>query len=65
VTLQQLFIDFKKDYDSVKRVVLYNILVKFGVCMKLVRFIKMCLNEAHSKVCIGNICPIIFLSKII
>jgi hypothetical protein len=41
-TVQQLFIDFKKAYDSVKRKVLNNILIEFGVPMKLVRLLKMC-----------------------
>jgi hypothetical protein len=49
-TVHQLFIYFKKAYDSVKRKVLYNILIEFGVPMKLVRLIKMCLNETYSKV---------------
>jgi hypothetical protein len=44
-TVHQLFIDFKKAYDSVRREVLYNNLIEFGVPMKLVRLIKMCLNE--------------------
>jgi hypothetical protein len=48
-TVHRLFIDFKKAYDSVRREVLYNILIEFGVPMKLVRLIKMCLNEIHSK----------------
>jgi hypothetical protein len=30
-TIHQLFIDFKKAYDSVKREVLYNILLEFGI----------------------------------
>jgi hypothetical protein len=34
----------------VRREVLYNILIEFGVPMKLVRLIKMRLNEAYSKV---------------
>jgi hypothetical protein len=46
--------DFKKAYDSIRRELLYNILIKFGVPMKLVRLIKMCLNETHSKVRIGE-----------
>jgi hypothetical protein len=52
--VHQLFIDFKKAYDSVRREVLYNILIEFGVPMKLVRLIKMCLNETYSKVGIGK-----------
>jgi len=44
----QLFIDFKKAYDAVRREVLYNILIEFGIPMKLVRLIKMCLNETFS-----------------
>jgi hypothetical protein len=39
VTVHQLFVDFKKIYDSVRRKVLYNILIEFGVPMKLVRLI--------------------------
>jgi len=38
--LHQLFIDFKKAYDSVMREVLYNILIQFGIPMKLVRLTK-------------------------
>ena len=45
-----MFIDFKKAYDCVKREVLYNILTEFGIPKKLVRFIKMCLNETYSRV---------------
>jgi hypothetical protein len=53
-TLHQLFIDFKKAYGSVKRKVLYNILIEFGESMELLRLIKMCLNETYSKVRIGK-----------
>ena len=48
--LHLLFIDFKKAYDSVRREVLYNILIEFGVPMKLVRINKMCLTEMYSRV---------------
>jgi hypothetical protein len=54
-TMHQLFIDFKKAYDSIKREVLYNILVEFGIPKKLVRLIKICLNETHSKVRVGKL----------
>jgi hypothetical protein len=42
--VHQLSIDLKKAYDSVTREVLCSILIKFGVTMKLLRLIKMCLN---------------------
>jgi hypothetical protein len=48
-SVHQLFIDFKKAYDSVKREVLYNILLEFGIHKELVRLIKMSLNETYSK----------------
>jgi len=41
--------DFKKTYDSVRREVLYNILVEFVIPVKLVRLIKMCLTETYSR----------------
>jgi hypothetical protein len=53
-TVHQLFVDYKKAYDSVRREVLYNILIEFGIPMKLVRLIKMCLNETCSKARIGK-----------
>jgi hypothetical protein len=43
-TVHQTFIEFKKAYDSVRMEILYNILMEFGVPMKLVGLIKMCLN---------------------
>jgi hypothetical protein len=33
---------------------LYNILTEFGVPMKLLRLINMCLNEMYGKVCISK-----------
>jgi sorting nexin-29 len=53
-TLRQLFIDPEKAYDSVRREVLYNILIKFGIPMKLVGLITMCLNETYSRLHIGK-----------
>jgi len=43
--VRKLFTGFKKNYDSVRREVFYNILIEHGIPMKLVRIIKMCLNE--------------------
>jgi hypothetical protein len=50
----QLFVDFKKAYDSFRREVLYNILIKFGVPIKLVSLMKMCLTETYSRVWVGK-----------
>jgi hypothetical protein len=52
-TVHQLFLDFKKAYDSVRREVLYDILLQYGVPMKLVTLSK-CLNKTYSKVSIGK-----------
>jgi len=46
--------DFKKSYDSVRRGVSYIVLIEFGIHMKLVRLIKMCLNEKYSRVRVGK-----------
>jgi hypothetical protein len=54
--VHHLFIGFKKAYDSVRREVLYSSLIELGVHLKLVRVIKMCLNETYeySKVRTGK-----------
>ena len=52
--MHQLFIDFKKTYDLGGREGLYNILIEFGVSMKLVRLLKMCLNETYNIVQVGK-----------
>ena len=52
--MHQLCIDFKKAYVSIRREVLYNILIQFGIPMKLVRLIKTCLNETESRVLVGK-----------
>jgi hypothetical protein len=44
-TVHRLLIDFKKAYDSVKREALYNILIEFGIPMKLAGLLKMCLTR--------------------
>jgi hypothetical protein len=60
-TVHRLFI-YLKVYESVRRELLYNIyiyiyiyiLIEFGIPMKLVRLIGICLNESYSKVRIGK-----------
>ena len=52
--VHRLFIDFKKAYASVRREVLYKILLEFGLLRKLVRLIKMSLIETYSRVRIGE-----------
>ena len=48
------FLDSKKAYDSVKREVLYNILIEFVISMILERLIIMCLIETCSRVGVGK-----------
>jgi len=52
--VHHLFIDFKKAYDSVRRDVLYKILIEFDIPKKLVRLIKMSLTETYSRVRVGK-----------
>jgi hypothetical protein len=52
--VNHLFIHFKKAYDSVRNEVLYNILIQFGIPMKLARLVKMCLNETYSRAWVGK-----------
>jgi hypothetical protein len=49
-----LFTVFKKAYDLVRKEVSYNILTECVIPMKLVRLIKMCLNETYSRGWIGK-----------
>jgi hypothetical protein len=46
--VHQLSVDFENSYYSVRREVLCNFLIEFGIPLKLVRLIKMCLNETYS-----------------
>jgi hypothetical protein len=61
--VHHLFIDFKKAYDSDRREVLYNIVIEFGVLMKLVRLIKMYVNGMYSRVHVGKHSSDIFPTK--
>ena len=57
--VHQLFVEFKRAYDSFRREELKNILIEFGIHMKLLRLIQMCLNETYSRVRMGkNICDV-------
>ena len=52
--VHQFYVEFKKAHDSVRREVLYNILIEFDIPMKLVRLtIKMRLTETYRKVRVG------------
>jgi hypothetical protein len=53
--VRQIRIDLKNACDSVKREVTCNVLLEFGIPKKLVRLIKMCLNETYSKVRVGKL----------
>ena len=50
----QLFIDFKKTYNSVRKEVLHNVLTEFVIPTKLVRLVRMCLIETCSRVRVGK-----------
>ena len=52
--VHQLFIDFKKAYDSVRREALYNILIEFVIPENLVKLMKMCLTETYSRARVGK-----------
>jgi hypothetical protein len=52
--VHQLFTDLKKYYESVRSEVLCNILIEYGVPMKLVKLIQMLLSEANSRVRLGR-----------
>jgi hypothetical protein len=52
--VHQLFIDFKRAYDSLRRGVLYNILIEFGIPRKLVMLIKLYPTEKYSRVWVGK-----------
>jgi hypothetical protein len=51
---RKVLLDIVVSLTSVRRRVLYIILIEVGVHMKQVRLIKMCLNETYSKVHIGR-----------
>ena len=52
--IHQLFIDFKRANDSVRMEAFYHTVIEFGMHMKLVRLIKMCLNVTYNRVWVGK-----------
>ena len=50
----QLFIDFEKAYVSVRREVLYKILIECDISRKLVKLVNMSLTETYSRVRVGK-----------
>ena len=52
--VHQLFTHFKKAYDTFRKEVLCNILIEAGIPLKLVRLIKLCLNETYGRVQAGK-----------
>ena len=52
--MHQFFIGFKKSYESIRREVLFYIVIEFGIPMNLARQIKVCLNETYSRVRVGK-----------
>ena len=48
--VHELFIDLRKVYDSIRKKVLYKLIVEFGIPTKLGKLIKMCLNKASSSI---------------
>jgi hypothetical protein len=52
--VHQLFIDFKKAYDSARREVLYSILIECGIPRNLVGLFKECLNDTCLGIHIGT-----------
>ena len=52
--MHHLYINLKKAYDSVRREELCSVRIDFGIHMKLVRLIKMCLIEMYSRVQVGK-----------
>ena len=63
--VQQLFIDFKKAYDSVRMEVFYNNLFDFGILMKLVRLIKYVWMKSVAEAAQASICLTCFLLEMV
>jgi hypothetical protein len=63
--VHHLFIDFKKAYDLVRMEVLYNILIEFGIHIKILSLTKYVLNKTFSRVRVGkNLCDMFLLRMV-
>jgi len=51
----QVFVDFKKAYDSIHRESLYNIMYEFGIPCKLISLTKVCMNGTKYQVRVDNV----------
>jgi len=58
--VHQLFIDFKRTYDSIRREILYNILIEFDIPLKLVRLVRVFLKHI-AEAGLARICLTCFL----
>jgi hypothetical protein len=61
--MRQLIVNFKKSYPSGTRDVFYNIIILFNMHMKLVRLLKICLNEISRTFRIGRRLSVMFPMK--
>lgn len=52
--MHKLFKNLKKTHDLVRRELLYDNLLEFGIKSKVVELIKICLNDTYSRVGIGK-----------
>ena len=60
-SVQYLFIDFQKAYDSIHRDTLWEFMKEFKIPTKLINMCKTCVQEARSVVRIEGILPSLFL----
>ena len=61
--VHQLIVNFTKAYHSGTRDVFYNIIILFGMLMKQVRLLKMCVNDISRTVRIGRLLSDMFPIK--
>jgi hypothetical protein len=62
--VHQLFISLKKACDSVRGEFFHDILIEYGIPMKLLRLMEMCLNEKYGRVRVGKHLSVIILTLV-